>query len=301
MVLFWSCQTDPSLEHLCAYIEREPCGSLKEDLGPLLRAKLSAWDQVEPLLRRLLHHPEEHVRVLAFQLSIERVSGGALIDFLTEALTAQLDHVQAPVLDFQLSHAGRKSSDEVETDSVYGHTAELLTQLRDRLTAGHKETVRWLARSPHALLRGRRTRHGARSPRRARRTAAACWRPDGEIRMAPRGAIPQPGVIRRVAAHGSPEHHHLLPHPVVYRKKSGMGVPLNHWFRREPLRSYTRDVLLSSHARGRGYFDMRFVERLVAGKAPHTMVGRDRTGELLWMLLAIELWHRVFVDGEGRP
>lgn len=94
---------------------------------------------------------------------------------------------------------------------------------------------------------------------------------------------------------------HLLPHPVVYRKKSGMGVPLNHWFRREPLRSYTRDVLLSSHARGRGYFDMRFVERLVAGKAPHTMVGRDRTGELLWMLLAIELWHRVFVDGEGRP
>lgn len=94
---------------------------------------------------------------------------------------------------------------------------------------------------------------------------------------------------------------HLLPHPVVYRKKAGMGVPLNHWFRREPLRGYTREVLLSPRARSRGYFDMKFVERLVAGKSPAHAVGRDRGGELLWMLLAIELWHRVFVDGEGRP
>jgi asparagine synthase (glutamine-hydrolysing) len=93
----------------------------------------------------------------------------------------------------------------------------------------------------------------------------------------------------------------LLPHPVVYRKKAGMGVPLNHWFRREPLRGYTRAVLLSPRARERGYFDMGFVERLVAGKSPAHAVGRDRGGELLWMLLAIELWHRVFVDGEYRP
>ena len=94
---------------------------------------------------------------------------------------------------------------------------------------------------------------------------------------------------------------HLLPHPVVYRKKAGMGVPLNHWFRREPLRGYTREVLLSPRARARGNFDMKFVERLVSGKSPAHAVGRDRGGELLWMLLAIELWHRVFVDGEGRP
>ncbi len=94
---------------------------------------------------------------------------------------------------------------------------------------------------------------------------------------------------------------HLLPHPVVYRKKAGMGVPLNHWFRREPLRGYTREVLLSPQARTRGWFDMHFIERLVAGKVPPTMVGRDRSGELLWMLLAIELWHRVFVDRGGSP
>jgi asparagine synthase (glutamine-hydrolysing) len=94
---------------------------------------------------------------------------------------------------------------------------------------------------------------------------------------------------------------HLLPHPVVYRKKAGMGVPLNHWFRREPLRGYTREVLLSPQARARGWFDMKFVERLIAGKIPPTMVGRDRSGELLWMLLAIELWHRVFVDRRGMP
>lgn len=93
----------------------------------------------------------------------------------------------------------------------------------------------------------------------------------------------------------------LLPHPVVYRKKVGMGVPLNHWFRRTSLRGYAADLLGSARARQRGYFEWAFVERLLEGEPPPHGVGRDRTGELLWMLLAIELWHRVFVDGGGRP
>jgi asparagine synthase (glutamine-hydrolysing) len=92
----------------------------------------------------------------------------------------------------------------------------------------------------------------------------------------------------------------LLPHPVVYRKKAGMGVPLNHWFRRTSLRGYAADLLGSARARERGYFRWAFGERLLEGEPPPNGIGRDRTGELLWMLLAIELWHRVFVDGGGR-
>lgn len=90
----------------------------------------------------------------------------------------------------------------------------------------------------------------------------------------------------------------LLPHPVVYRKKAGMGVPLNHWFRKTPLKRYTRDILGSARARERGLFQQQFVDTLLAGHSPLGHLGRDRGGELLWMLLAIELWHRVYVDGE---
>lgn len=93
---------------------------------------------------------------------------------------------------------------------------------------------------------------------------------------------------------------HLLPHPVVYRKKSGMGVPLNHWFRATALREYTHDILRSQRARERGYFHQSFVDDLLQQHPPDYVFGRDRTGELLWMLLAVELWHRVYVDGE-RP
>ncbi len=89
----------------------------------------------------------------------------------------------------------------------------------------------------------------------------------------------------------------LLPHPVVYRKKAGMGVPLNHWFRKTPLRRYAREILGSARARERGLFQQAFVDNLLAGELPLGHIGRDRTGELLWMILAVELWHRVYVDG----
>jgi asparagine synthase (glutamine-hydrolysing) len=92
----------------------------------------------------------------------------------------------------------------------------------------------------------------------------------------------------------------LLPYSVVYRKKAGMGVPLNHWFRRTRLREYTRDILGSERARQRGYFRQGFVDALFDGDGPPDRFSRDRTGEMLWMLLAIELWHRVFLEGD-RP
>lgn len=92
----------------------------------------------------------------------------------------------------------------------------------------------------------------------------------------------------------------LLPYAVVYRKKAGMGVPLNHWFRKTRLREYARDILGSDAARQRGYYRQEFVDALFDGDGPPDRFSRDRTGELLWMLLAIELWHRVYLEGE-RP
>lgn len=93
----------------------------------------------------------------------------------------------------------------------------------------------------------------------------------------------------------------LLPHPVVYRKKAGMGVPLNHWFARTALKDFARDVLLSRRALHRGYFRRQCVETLLRGEMPRHSFGQNRSGELLWMLLAVELWHRVYVDRRGLP
>jgi asparagine synthase (glutamine-hydrolysing) len=91
----------------------------------------------------------------------------------------------------------------------------------------------------------------------------------------------------------------MLPRDVVYRKKAGMGVPLNQWFRHTSLLGYATDLLESRRARDRGLFSPSFVRGLLQGEGPENNVGQDRSGELLWMLMAIELWFRVFVDGEG--
>ena len=92
----------------------------------------------------------------------------------------------------------------------------------------------------------------------------------------------------------------LLPRPVVYRKKAGMGVPLSHWFKKTELRDYAHDLLLAPRALARGYFRPEFVKVLLSGVRIPRSLGADRSGELLWMLLAVELWHRVFAEGE-RP
>jgi asparagine synthase (glutamine-hydrolysing) len=83
----------------------------------------------------------------------------------------------------------------------------------------------------------------------------------------------------------------LLPASILDRRKQGFGVPIGVWFR-GGLSSLLSDVLTSPRARQRGYFDPRFVNRLVAehrgGKRDHTL--------RLWQLLIFELWHREYLD-----
>jgi asparagine synthase (glutamine-hydrolysing) len=83
----------------------------------------------------------------------------------------------------------------------------------------------------------------------------------------------------------------LLPPGILTRRKQGFGVPLGVWFRGET-RSLFSDVLLSTRARERGYFDRRFVERLVS---EHLSGRRDHTLRL-WGLVVFELWHKLYLD-----
>jgi asparagine synthase (glutamine-hydrolysing) len=82
----------------------------------------------------------------------------------------------------------------------------------------------------------------------------------------------------------------LLPAATLSKSKHGFGLPISDWLRSHgPFRELARDTLLSRRARERGYFASGAIEELV-----HLHEG-DRTpfyGDLLWMLLMLELWHQ---------
>ena len=85
----------------------------------------------------------------------------------------------------------------------------------------------------------------------------------------------------------------LLPDAVLDRPKMGFSAPITVWFRKD-LREMAYDLLLSRRALERGYFRGESVEQLLS---QHCSMEEDHS-EKLWDLLVLELWHRVFIDGE---
>ena len=88
----------------------------------------------------------------------------------------------------------------------------------------------------------------------------------------------------------------LLPAGILERRKQGFGVPLGTWFR-GGLTDLFSDVLNAPRTRQRGYFEPRFVDRLVR---EHLGGTRDHT-DRLWQLLVFELWHREYLDSATVP
>ncbi len=87
-----------------------------------------------------------------------------------------------------------------------------------------------------------------------------------------------------------------LPRPVVFRKKKGFAIPLEHWFRSD-LREMMYDVLCDRTARCRGYFDPECVRMLLD---EHCSATYDHSSRI-WTLLCLELWHRIFIDKSVTP
>jgi len=83
----------------------------------------------------------------------------------------------------------------------------------------------------------------------------------------------------------------LVPREIMDRPKRGFEVPITHWFRGS-LREAFRDILASSVARQRGYFNYSFVDRVLdehlSGKRDHAL--------RLWQLVIFELWNRQYAD-----
>jgi asparagine synthase (glutamine-hydrolysing) len=85
----------------------------------------------------------------------------------------------------------------------------------------------------------------------------------------------------------------ILPSKILRKKKHGFGVPLSHWLLREPRMSeLTQDLMRDARTRQRGYFRSSFFDRLPDLHAENS----NFYGEIVWYLVALELWHRRHLD-----
>ncbi|HEX4242774.1 MAG TPA: asparagine synthase (glutamine-hydrolyzing) [Steroidobacteraceae bacterium] len=82
-----------------------------------------------------------------------------------------------------------------------------------------------------------------------------------------------------------------LPRDVIYRPKSGFGVPLRRWLRHE-LRSRVDDLLAPDALRRRGLFAPERVRRLIEADRQ----GRVDGSYTIFALMCFELWCRRFID-----
>jgi asparagine synthase (glutamine-hydrolysing) len=83
----------------------------------------------------------------------------------------------------------------------------------------------------------------------------------------------------------------ILPHDVLYRKKTGFGAPLRAWLR-GPLRPLVDDILSESSLKKRGLFDVKAVNNLVMADREN----RIDAAYTIFSLICIEIWARQFVD-----
>jgi asparagine synthase (glutamine-hydrolysing) len=86
----------------------------------------------------------------------------------------------------------------------------------------------------------------------------------------------------------------FLPPEILSRSKMGFPVPISRWFR-EAHRGIVDEFVLGGRAAARGLFDPSYVRTMAR---EHTGGLRDHW-ERLWALANVEIWHRIFIDGEA--
>ncbi|MEP7343776.1 MAG: asparagine synthase (glutamine-hydrolyzing) [Gemmatimonadaceae bacterium] len=84
-----------------------------------------------------------------------------------------------------------------------------------------------------------------------------------------------------------------LPPEILSRGKMGFPVPVGAWLR-GAYRPVLDEFVTSERALGRGYFAPDEVRRLVASHVG----GEQNHAERLWSLVNLEIWQRIFLDGE---
>jgi len=85
----------------------------------------------------------------------------------------------------------------------------------------------------------------------------------------------------------------VVPAPILKRKKMGFPTPVAAWFRGEysPL---VEEFVTSDRALARSPMEPDFVRQMVAAHRTR----ESNHGDRLWLLLNLEIWQRIFLDGE---
>jgi asparagine synthase (glutamine-hydrolysing) len=83
-----------------------------------------------------------------------------------------------------------------------------------------------------------------------------------------------------------------LPREIVYRKKSGFGVPIPQWMRINDGLGRYLDLLGTKQFMNRELFHKEIVGSLVEGHRS----GKQDNSDLLWELINLEVWFQLFID-----
>jgi asparagine synthase (glutamine-hydrolysing) len=86
-----------------------------------------------------------------------------------------------------------------------------------------------------------------------------------------------------------------LPPEVVHRRKSGFGVPIGRWARDPELLGRYLDLFFDDAYASRDYMNVDGVRQLIRAH----LAGHQDHGETIWNLMNLELWHRIFLDGQS--
>ena len=82
-----------------------------------------------------------------------------------------------------------------------------------------------------------------------------------------------------------------LPKKIIYRRKSGFGLPLRNWIRKD-LRELVNDYLNVTSLKRRGLFDPERVQKLISDNQK----GVRDSSYSIFALLCIEIWCQKFID-----
>lgn len=85
----------------------------------------------------------------------------------------------------------------------------------------------------------------------------------------------------------------LVPREILARRKMGFPVPVGRWLR-GPYWPVVNEFVLGRRALRRGLFQPAMLKRL----AEEHRRGMHAHGDRLWLLINLEIWQRIFLDGE---
>jgi asparagine synthase (glutamine-hydrolysing) len=84
-----------------------------------------------------------------------------------------------------------------------------------------------------------------------------------------------------------------VPTSILKRKKAGFPVPYEFWLRNN-FKNQVRDILTDRKTIERGYFKKTAIENLLSANSDSGRYSKE-----VFSLVALELWHRLFFDGEA--